>query len=96
MEKTIKDATEPIYMDSRECNSVKTTEQIQRGVREKLDTVQTEAFEALQRDPTTILSLYLDTKGFFKMPETIQPWTGVGSAMSDNVDSLLTTLKMYV
>ena len=47
MEKTIKDATEPIYMDSRECNSVKTTEQIQRGVREKLDTVQTEAFEAL-------------------------------------------------
>ena len=58
MEKTIKDTTDPMYMVSRERNSVKTTEQIQRGVREKLDTV--------------------------------------GSTMSDNVDSLLTTLKMYV
>ncbi len=85
-----------MYMDVRERNSGKTESQIINGVLEKLDTVQTEAFEALQHDTTTILSLYLSTKGVFDIPETIQPWTGVGSGMSDNVDSLLTTLKTYV
>jgi hypothetical protein len=75
-------------------NSALTPEQIQRGVTEELDTVQTEAFEALQRDPTTILSLYLGTQGVFKMPEAIQPWIGVKAAMSDNIHSLLTTLLM--
>ena len=84
-----------MYISFRERNSVSTSAQIQRGVRKKLDTVQTEAFEALKHDPTTILSLYLETKGVYEMPETIQPWTGVGSVVSD-VDSLLTTLKMYV
>jgi hypothetical protein len=63
---------------------------------EKLGTVQTEAFEALQRDATTILTLYLGTKDVFEMPEKTKPWTGVGSAMSDNADSLLTTLKTHL
>ena len=85
-----------MYMDSRERYSGKTEPQIIKDVMEKLDTVQTEAFEALKRDPTTILSLYLGTKGFFEMPEAIQPWTGAGSAMPDNVDSLLTSLKTYM
>ena len=85
-----------MYMLFRERNSARMPAQVQRGVSEKLDKVQTEAFEALQRDSTTILSLYLGTKGVFEIPETIQTWTGVGSAISDNVDSLLTTLKMYV
>lgn len=85
-----------MYISFRERNSARTSAQIQRGVREKLDKVQTEAFEALKHDPTTILSLYLETKGVYEMPETIQPWTCVGSVMSDNVDSLLTILKTYV
>jgi hypothetical protein len=85
-----------MYSGIRERNSVRTPAQIQRDVREKLDKVQTEAFEALQRDSTTILSLYLGTKGVFEIPEKIQPWTGAGLAMPDNVDSLLTTLKTYV
>jgi hypothetical protein len=85
-----------MYMDSRERYSGKTEPQIIKEVMEKLDTVQTEAFEVLRDDPTTILSLYLSTKGFFEMPKAIQPWTGVGSAMPGNVDSLLTSLKTYM
>jgi hypothetical protein len=85
-----------IYMLYRGYSHVQTPAQIQRDVRGKLDIIQTEAFEALQRDPTTILSLHLGTKGVFEMPKTIQPWTGVGLAESDNVDSLLTTPKTYV
>jgi hypothetical protein len=85
-----------IYMDSRERYSGKTEPQIMKDVMEKLDTVQTEAFGTLRDDPTTILSLNLGVKGVFKMPKDIQPWTGVGSAIPDNVDSLLTSLKTYV
>jgi len=85
-----------IYLTYRESNDTQTPEQIQRDVRGKLDRIQTEAFDALQRDPTTILSLHLGTKGVFEMPKTIQPWFGVGLSESDNVDSLLTTLKAYV
>jgi hypothetical protein len=83
-------------MDSREHYSGRKSADILRDVLEKLDTVQTEAFEALRKDPTTILSLNLGVKGVFEMPEAIQPWTGVGSAIPDNVDSLLTSLKTYV
>ncbi len=83
-----------MYTVFRHRNSMMTPEQILRDVLNNLDKVQTEAFEALQRNSTTILSLYLGTQGVFKMPETIQPWTGVESTMSDNIHSLLTTLLM--
>jgi hypothetical protein len=66
-----------MYTVFRHRNSALTTEQILRDVFNNLDTVQTEAFEALKRDSTTILSLYLGTQGVFDMPKSIQPWTGV-------------------
>jgi hypothetical protein len=90
-----------MYTVFRHRNSALTTEQILRDVFNNLDTVQTEAFEALKRDSTTILSLYLGTQGVFDMPKTIQPWTGVKAAMSDNVTSRVSPLlhelhRLYV
>ena len=68
-------------------------------MREKLDTVQTKAFEALQREPTTILSLYLYTKRVFELSKNLEPWTGAKYAEvgdSTDLDSLLSTLGTYV
>ena len=90
---------EKIYSVYKRDNTLRTTAQIQRGVMEKLDTVQTKAFEALQREPTTILSLYLYTKRVFELPKNLEPWTGAGYAeVGDSTDlgSLLSTLGTYV
>jgi hypothetical protein len=57
------------YTDERRFYTGRSTREIQEDVMGKIDTIQTEAFGALHRDDTTILSLHLYTFDHFEIPQ---------------------------
>ncbi len=79
------------YTNERRFYTGRSTREIQVDVLAKLDAIQTEAFEALQRDDTTILSLYLYPFDHFEIPQHI-----LENAQKLNVSELLVELKTLI
>jgi len=79
------------YTDERRFYTGRSTREIQEDVMAKLDEIQTVAFEALQRDDTTILSLHLYPFDHFEIPQHI-----LENAQKLNVSELLVELKTLI